>query len=306
MSPEPHIAEIAFTEIQGGGLTSAGFDDLLGICRRVATDSSLQPTIRELGWSREDAPHEVLAELAARSGFAKIADRAADAEAFTKLTYVAASNAVLGLFRKTAAGNLAKRCSAVLRDSGEFIKSSQGWNLQSTLQGVWDQDEQRLIQAVFDVDIEPPAAWSGDRRSPLVSSDDLRTLLHEILTAAGTPVPASVIIAVVRVRLNVAPTSLTIGLNDEYDIPVPSFEDRALHAMTAEAVFGQLSDEERLILGNFDASDRALAAMLNCGKTRANKRKKLAAMAFDLLVGDEGVAEQVLELCQEWAGTNVQ
>ena len=295
-----HVASTAYRQLRAGDLLQDGYEELLDICTRVAHSGRARPIIRELGFADDAAP-SLVGELFVANRMASILQRSTDAESFTRLVYRAASNALINLYRRTQPGQFGKRCAAILRQDPQFESSSQGWHLASTRDGIWDQDVNRLIAAVWRIDVPRPTDWTGDRAAPIAYREDIVTLMVGILTEAGGPVRLSQLLYVMRHRFMLLETTTLADSDALLPAFEPTVEDQAVTALTADRIYEGLDHRERLILGTLNLPVRELGQLLGCGKTKAHEDKTLAVTALNLLADDDSMAEAVIDRCVEYA-----
>jgi hypothetical protein len=280
---------IAYEELVRGELSEAGYAELLRAASAAMRTSRGRAAVSELGPLLED-PAELVGELTKSRTLHRLVQHAQDGSHFAKSLAGAFAHQLTDVARKTAAGALALRISNMLRDDDRFSQVPDGVNMNRWVtadvdpSAIWDQDENALVNATWELDLDPVTEWTGKRRTPVCTDEDLVRLLEAVISRAGAPIPASEIMRTLRHRFRLLYTE-TATLDDAipYSQVPESVEEQAIAALEAHQAIETLTPEEITILESEELTDRELGEKLGCSKSTANVKRMRLREHLELL-----------------------
>jgi hypothetical protein len=270
---------IAYEELVRGELSEAGYSELLRAASAAMRTSRGRAAASELGPLLED-PAELVSELTRSRALHRLVQQAQDGTHFARSLVGAFAYQLTDLARKTAAGALVLRINNMLRNNHQFSQVPDGPNKNSWIiaevdvDAIWNQDENALVNATWELELQTVTEWAGNRRTPLCTDEDLVQLLHTVISRAGAPLPASGIIRTLRHRFGLLYTDpSTLDEAIPYAQVPGSVEEEAISALEARRVLETLTPEETVILESGELTDRELGEKLGCSKSTANVKR---------------------------------
>lgn len=279
----------AYEELIRGALSKDGYAELLRAAGAAMQTLRGRAAASELGPILE-GPAELVSEFVQSQALDRLVQHAQDRAHFAKSLIGALANQLTDLARKTAAGALALRINNMLRRNDHFSRVLVGPNSNRWIvaevdpDAIWNEDENALVNATWELELETVTEWTGDRRTPLCTDEDLVRLLRAILSRAGAPLPASEIIRTMRHRfglLYTEPSALDEAI--PYAQVPGSVEEEAISSLEAQGVLETLTPEEIVILESENLTDRELGEELACSKSTANVRRLRLREHLELL-----------------------
>jgi hypothetical protein len=273
------------------------------------------PLVEELGWTEQAAlelTHELFARDNASDRLKSLCEKATSAKSFDSLLYRALDNLLLDLHRRTPVGAAGRRIKKLLAQQDRFVKVDAAgslWAVHEHVEGSWNGDEAALNSVASGFTFEPVEYDSEDRRSPVLSNDDLGELLAMVLEAARGPVPLASLVRIVREKtgLGITPTFVELNENIDGEEGEASDEvgDETVARVEAERLVERLDDYHIGALLHRDVSLRALADELGVSKSKAETiRKDLQGLfePFRSGVEDPAVVRHIVEIVENKAG----
>lgn len=307
-----------------GALGEEGAELLYRTVRAVARIHRFPPPSGGSGWTTDDiriVAHEFIAEKAERR-LADLFIAAVDEESLRHRLGAAVRNHLRDGARRTEIGRLIKRLNEVFGSAPAFrrVAGAGGgvawWSLVDGREEPTDRPFTALVGAAAEVrDVTVPR-WSdaAHRRAPHADRESLMELGRKILEAAGGSVSVAEIARAMAARLGLGPSPTGIDV-DVPDQPepyggVPDDADHTLDAMVAEAIFGRLSERERLVVAHWDDPVRELATRIGLGKSQAAASRQRVVDLLRVELSDlgepDGVVRELVTKAQGWAGDRTQ
>jgi len=241
-----------------------------------------------------------------------IAVRSVDDRSFERLLDAAVHNFLRDLSRQTDFGKLIVRMKEILRDEAEFEQvpgTSDRWTLAGGEPEPSTLSPSTLTAAIAGTKINVPK-WSSDRRdAPLADRPSFVLLMTRVLTAAEGSLATDDLARVLTSRLDHRRTALATTMDIEEYVSERALMEgdsgtSAVAELHAADVFDTLSDRERIILADPEATVRDLAQQLDVGKSQvALLRQRLFDRLRCELDGDDdidAVVTRLCDLCGEW------
>ena len=279
---------IAYEELTNNDLTDEGYKDLVAAARMAMNNPSNEGIRAEIS-QRLSEPEELVSELATSYRLHQLVQRSISATHFARSLPRAFKDLMRDLARRSDSGAFAYRIVTTLRTSATFQQVPEGPNqgrwTTSELDpdAMWVEDENALVNATWRFEVAPVTEWSGDRRTPVCSDDDLVSILKAVLNEACAPLPATEIIRALRHRFQLLftdPEQIDDTLIDVASSE--SVEEQVVVASEAEELLQILTSEEMDILKSEHLSVRELGDKLGCSKSAAAaKRQKLRRFLSD-------------------------
>lgn len=283
----------AYEELLNDGLTEeGGYRDLVDAARIAMNNSANEGIRAEIGLLLE-SPEELVSELTTSLRLHRLVQRSNNGTHFARSLPQAFKDVMRDLARRPESGALAYRIANTLRDNSMFEQVPNGLNAGKWISadcdpyGVWNEDENALVNATWSIEITPVTEWSGERRTPVCSDDDLLALLKAVLAEASAPLPATDIIRALRHRFAILYTEPE-QLHDAVISwsSLESVEDQVTAMSEAERLLQILTPEEIVIAESGHLNVRELGDKLGCSKSAAaTKRQKLRRFLSETWTG---------------------
>lgn len=258
--------------------------------------------VADLGWIELPAvelTHSFFAVRDYANILATLAGKAVTQESFRRLLRRTLTNFLIELHRQTPAGKVGRRLIGVLSEIGAVATNGSSWALPHHASGTWDEDEEALLRAAYEVAYESVEYDSERRESPVLSNQSLREMLTVVLEAAGGPVPLAALVRVIsqRTGLGVMPT-LTEMDDDVYQVidGFESPEEIALARETVTQILDALNEKQLIALRHRDLTVRELAEVLGVSRSSAQAvREDLRSLAAEHLRDTDTRALRLLD-----------
>lgn len=292
-----------------GRLGREGVALLYCTVQRVAKRHRFPPPPGSMVWDESavfEVAHDYVKDERRARRIVDIAKGTEDDRSFERLLDAAVHNFLRESGRKTDFGKLVLRTKEILHDEAAFAEvpgKAGRWTLADGEQAPSTASTGRLTAAIAGTKITVPNWSSGKRDAPLADRPSFVLLLTRVLTAAVGSLTAGDLASVLASRLDYRRTATTTAADIEELVPEQVLVEgdsgiRAVAELHAAEVFGTLSDWERTILADPDATVRELAQQLDMGKTRAAEvRQMLFDRLRDEFEGDDHVGEVAAYLC---------
>ena len=200
---------------------------------------------------------------------------ATDEDSFARLVDKTVLNYLRQQARRSAGGAVLEQLRHALgRIDGVERTASRAWSLEACAGELeFAGDPAELIAAAYAVDDVRIVRWNSEtRRSPLADSESLRRVLLNILSVAGAPVPESVLVEVAVARFPLAIEPAPMEWKDEENAHPTGVPEHVIE--TAQHIWDQLSDEERVLLAVPELKVREAAELLGVGKSTVDRRRR--------------------------------
>jgi hypothetical protein len=210
--------------------------------------------------------------------------------------------------RATDRGHAMQRLRDVLSADARFADVAPGgsrrwWALADGPSDAVVADPQRLTDAMFSVGGVQLVQWSGPRRGPIASAEDLAALAEAALRAAGGSVDERTLVDAIATRfgLRFNPTPIDIDDAPLGDLPVEQLSepdpDLATPEVAANAVLEALDNErDTTVLAHLELPARALAGLIGLGHSAANDVRQRVYQRLRDMIGDREDRDDVMDL----------
>jgi hypothetical protein len=305
-----HLDE-ALAELRTGSLGEAYAWTLYRTVAAVARRYGFPPPEGHEAWfsaAIEEVGNDFHADAHTKKRLATLMVKATDGPSFGRLLERAVRNFLRDRGRATDRGHAMRRLRDVLSADNRFEDVTPGggprrWALAGEPSDAVVADPQLLVAAMFTVPDVGTIDWSGQRRGPIASSDDLAGLAEAALRAAAGSVDEPSLVHALERRLGLSfdPTPIDLDetpvadlLQEEPDEPDP---DRSAPAEVAAAVLESLSSERDLvILAHLNLPARALGELIGLGRSATNDAQRRVHQRLRDMIGDRGDRDDVLDL----------
>lgn len=298
---------------QTGRLGESGAALLYRSVRAVAYRHRF-PSPSGAGWSDDDileVAHDFLTGRRALERLTDLAVRAIDDQSFTRLLDQAVVNHLRDRARETDRGALIRRLLSLVRADSRVRELPMSPPRFSLLDGPEEASQampSELARAASSVPKLRIPAWSSEHRhAPIADGDSLRRLTHAVLTAARGSLTIVDLVDAISARLDVRRVPLTVDLDVVEATGDPGGSDPGLIVSTADSadrIFFDLTDRERLVLARPDETVRALALIAGVGRSQiALTRSRLHTQLAERLEPDADRADVLARLqrqCESW------
>lgn len=281
--------------------------------RLVASGYGFPPPRGSQTWDESAAietAHDFLEGERGARRLREITIRSVDDRSFEHLLDAAVHNFLRDLSRRTDLGKLILRMKEILRDEGDFAEVPEKpdrWMLTGGKSQESTVPPGDLTAAIAGMSIAVPR-WSSDRRdAPLADRPSfVRLIVRVLATADGSLATVDLAHAIAsRLDHRRTPLATIVDIDDYESEPALQNADSSTSAVAnlqAEVIFRTLSDREKVILADPDASVRDLGRKLDIGKSQvALVRQRLFDKLRDVVdADDEDVVVRLCDLCGGW------
>lgn len=226
---------------------------------------------------------------------------ATDDDSFGRLLTSAVLNFFRSLARQSERAKLLRRINTVLEEDERFVRASDR-PLRWVLRGQEGLEEfsgtpHLLYTAAWQAEGIAVARWRSATRTYVSDRESIAAFAHAVLEAASGPVNLDLLLDVAAHRFDLREPPSLIDIDD---VAVSHQEiayapDEAM--VDAEALWSQLTEQERAALPFLDASVREAARALGLGKTTAaNVLRRLKTLLADTVGSDGAVIVRLQEL----------
>lgn len=299
-----------------GELSAAGIALLYRSVWAVAVSHNFPPPSGYGSWNEPSAPEEVAHDfLTGPKGLGRLTDlalRSVDEASFRRMLEAAVHNHLRDRARETDLGKVILRVTRLMKLDDRFSAAAGGrWCLAGAdVIGASAVPATDLERAIAAVPVAVPRWNSESRDAPIADGATLGRLIELILQEAHGSLTARDIAQVLASRLDIRRTALSIDLDtllgSGRDVIGGSAElpGDVVGSMTAGALFGALSDRERIVLAHPELTIRELAKVIDLRPSQtAVVRQRLVARLQeefnDLDLLGETMTE-LCDLCEEW------
>ena len=251
------------------------------------------PPPKGLGsWTRsavEEFAHDFLFAKGGPARLAKIVATATDEESFERVLQTAIRNEFRKQARQTETGAAMRSLAGVVERDPDIVVARAAeirtWSLiEYEGNEPYSGSDAPLIEVAYAVPDVRRARWSpmSTHRPPIAETDSLRRVLRAVLAYARAPVAARTVFDVVLERFPL----ITSGEVEFRDNVLATVSPSAESALLAEEAWGQLKDNERLVIGLLDRPVREIADLTGLSRSTAQRsvtaaRKLLAGFLVD-------------------------
>jgi hypothetical protein len=257
----------------------------------------------------EEVAHDFLGE---QRRLRDVLVRSVDDRSFERLLDGAVHNFLRDLARRTDLGKLILRVKEILHDEPNFEAAAghpDRWRLADGESEPSTAPPGALTSAIAGAQVETPN-WSSERRdAPLADRPSFVRLMTCVLTAAAGSLTADDLAHALTSRLDHRRTALTTSLDvlEQVSEPAPAAANpatRTIVELHAADLFATLSDRERIVLADPEATVRDLARRLGLGKSQADTIRHRLFERLRRELADDRDAGQVIsrlcEFCDHW------
>lgn len=296
----------AYSELRDTGqLGEAGVRLLYDTVRRVARRF---PPPGGGSWDSDkyiEAAHDFLTARAT-SPITTLFALATDEESLKRLLATAVLNYFRSVARQSERAKLLRRLNTVLDEDPRFVLAgAEGLRPRRwARRGLENREEytgspEVLRRAAWEARGVELARWRSATRTYISDRESIAAFAHAVLTAASGPVSVDLLLDVAAHRFDLREPPVLIDIDDTpAAAAVAQQSDEA--EVEAEAVWSQLTEQDRAALPFLDGTVREAAQALGVGKTTAAAvLRRLKALLADT-VGDDGA---VIVRLQEFALT---
>lgn len=309
----PGSPEDAFTELTSGAFGRDSYEMLKRVARKAVRLRRYPPPTGE-GWTDREIDELVHGFLAARDGPLRLvtaARAAGTAHGLELLVERMLKNHLSDLGRQTAEGKLHRRLRRVLSGDEGFIEVARDlWALSPALGAApWAGRETDLLQATIErtpLDVVSELRRAGREDTGRVRATSLALVCHEVMEAAGAPLPLATLRAVVSQLIGLrSPEAVRLS---ESDVGEPLMtgahgQPGPARSMAAE-LWRTLDDRERLLLPHLSDPVRRAAEAVGLGHSQAGVAMARLRARLRRYVEDDATARVVfarlLELQATW------
>ena len=239
----------------------------------------------------QDVAHDFLTAKGAIDRLRRLVVTATDEQSFERLVEQAIRNHLRMQARRTDMGAVLRALDHAVERDDDIVAAgttatTRTWALAEQVGGApYSGDPMTLLAAAHAVPDVRRARWSrtSTRRAPIAEPESLRRVLHAILDAAHGPVPRRLVADVVVARFPLT----TDPPNTELDNDIVSIGLATPEAtVVAEALWGQLNDNERLVAGVLDLPVREMAVATGLSRSTAQRAAMSARAVLSELLTD--------------------
>ena len=223
----------------------------------------------------EEVAHDFLTADGAEGRMKKLVAAATDEDSFSRLVQRAVHNHFRMEARRTDRGAALRAIERHLQADDSIVAIGEGptrtWALlEFTSQLPYSGNPDDLVAAAQRVANVQAAAWSATsaRRRPLAEAQSLKRILHAILLEAAAPVGRDLLLEVVLKRFPMAVVPPAAEA-DEALLPASMPVDDT--DMTAEEIWAEMNDNERLVVPFLDETAREIARQTGLSRSTAHR-----------------------------------
>lgn len=300
----------ALKELRSGTLGDAYARTLYSTVAAVARRYGFPPPEGHPAWTSpavEEVGNDFHADEHTPRRFATLMVKATDGPSFGRLLEKTIRNFLRDRGRATDRGHAMRRLRDVLSDDSRFEDATPGggprrWAVAGEPNGAVVADPQLLTDAMFAVPDVQVIEWSGPRRGPIASADDLAALAEAALRAAGGSVDERSLVDALerRLGLDFDPTPVELDDTTVADLvlaepPELDPDPTAPGDAAAEVLNAMTTERELVILANLDLPVRALAELLGLGHSAANDAQRRVHQRLRELIGHREDRDDVID-----------
>jgi hypothetical protein len=261
-------------------------------------------------WTEEavrEVAHDFLSEEAGPRRLASLYLRSSDDDSLARLLREAVRAYLRDRARRRDVGPLRRRLVDVLGSAPQLVAldtpSGRAWTLpQHRDEAPYQGAIGPLIAAAWATPDIRIVRWrSARRRDPVADRPSLTAFAVAVLQAAEAPVLIGTLVEVAVRRFALAAPPLVVPLDDEPASDEPSAERVALTAITAGAIWDQLTQRERIMLALHDRSVREIGEEIGLAKSAAAAARNRLDELLTRALADDPDPEAVWNRLQELA-----
>lgn len=245
------------------------------------------------GWTDtavQEFAHDFLFGDGGPERLARVAATATDEESFGRVLEAAVRNEFRMQARATDTGAALRALTHAVERDDEIVvagttSTTRTWSLpQHQTNLPYSGSIDVLIEAAHAVPNVRRARWSREstRRAPIAESDSLRRVLRAVLDRAAAPLPPRMMLDVILSRFPLVAGG-EIELTDDL---VPQAAGSADAYLLAAEVWGQLTDNERLVAGILDLPVRDMADAARLSRSTAQRASTTAREVLVAFLAD--------------------
>jgi hypothetical protein len=294
--------------LESGKLGPEGTQALYKAVAAVARFDHYPPPEGHGNWDASavrDVASGFVAGYRATERLMQLAISATDQRSFARLLEAAVRNFFRSEARRSAGGKLHRRLRAVLEGATGIVEPTNGvFALEGQTEPVERGFVDSLIPVTWSVDIGPTLGQLDVDGNVRVSRSGLDRLCRAVLREAGGPLDLDELLYVVGARLGLREAPLVA----DADSPAPSrrTDDEVVDRLTAEAIFEELSDRERMILMVLEDPVREAADFAGMGKSSMAELMSRLRHRLEILLPEDSdrgpVLARLVEMAVDWSG----
>lgn len=319
MTRRPEELDAALAEVRAGTPGDAYARTLYRTVAAVVRRYGFPPPEGHDAWTRPaviEVANDFAADEHTPQSLATLAVEADDGPSFGRLVTQTIRNFLRDRGRATDRGHAMRRLRDVLSGDDRFKDATPGggrkwWVLVDGPSDAVVADPQLLTDAMFTVPDVQLVQWSGPRRGPIASAEDLADLAEAALRVAGGSVDERTLVDAIarRFGLRLDPTPVDINDAPVADLPTEELSepdpDRTTPSAAAQSVLdGMATERELIILAHLTLPARALAELVGLGHSATNDARQRVYRRIRDMVGDREDRDDVVDLvrarAQEW------
>ena len=311
----------ALHELRNGSVGRATFDVVTEVAAKVARSGKYRTPSGSRRWSEHDVEDLVGDFFGSVDRAVALAVECVDADHLRSKIHRALVRLIFDRWRATPRGVLWRRTERRLNRRPEVRNvSPRHWALAAfTSVAHWSGDRGPLDEAAEKVTVTPvrPKTEEKEKATPACTTDSLDDVCDAVLNEAAAPVERPLVLTVVSDRIiprdlnHVASRSHVEGaaeeaVDDDFVLSVRWRGEVESARVAAEVIFGQLDDNERLLLPHLDQSARAIAANPGIPLGKSAAATKASALRVKLQAALEAAPDRrllvrcLLEVRAEW------
>lgn len=297
----------AYTELsETGSLGTEGVSLLYRTVAAVARFDRYPPPDGYQAWTNDavtEIAHDFLVGPRASERLVQLAVLAVDDAGFDRLLEASVRNFFRSRARATARGKLYRRLQSLLEEDDRFVAAAAtvgpSWSLRDGPAEPWVG----RIDALLTVAASVPVPLTGGEHS---RRDALREMCLRVLGTAEGAILLDDLVFVAGWRLGLSPAPLTLDTDSIEPAAAVDVASESAADLDAHALFGLLTDRERLLLLVLDEPVREAAEFVGVSKSTAAEAANRLRHKLRSLVPDEnellGVLRPLTALASQWAG----
>ena len=318
MTWRPDELDAALAEVRAGTPGDAYARTLYRTVAAVVRRHGFKPPEGDSAWTTTaimDVAHGFATHKQTTKRLATLAVEAIDGPSFGWLFTTTIRNFLRDRARATDRGHAMLRLRGVLSDDDRFHDATPGrgprrWALADGPSDAVVADPQLLTDAMFTVPDVQLVEWSGRRRGPIASAENLAALADAALRAAGGSVDERTLIDALarRLGLRLDPTPIDIDDAPVRDLPFeepsePDPDGTAQNDAARSVLEAMASERELIILAHLDLPARALAELIGLGRSAANDAQRRVYQRLRDLIGEREDRHDVIDVVRDRAQT---
>jgi hypothetical protein len=252
-----------------------------------------------LAWNSRGVADDLVGDYCASPSYRAVVYSVANDDQLNALVYTALRNQLRARLRQTERARLRRRMKEIMAEEGYLEQPTKFWRRPGDPDRAFGGRIADLVEAAWVVEVRL-VRWRAEakRNSPVAERTAFKAVLGVALDAAGGAVHEDDLLEVVAQRFGVGPVShvesldvpeeVAASADDEpgpEDVTVAADEELEA-AITAIAIWAQLSPFEQRLVLRLDDSARDAAAALEVGHTKANTGQRRLKEKLRVLIGD--------------------